>query len=416
MGNYFNKKKRIQYKNNEDIIEAYYGRSYFMNYSYKEPTLIEQIKVYYNDNIEHQYSIKTNVDAFIKFCKKYKSLSAFTINISLDVENIMNWNFFNKVNRVCINLDTNTIMCTIQKISFIFDGNEQYLKFDIGFYDDNLQDGTTIKYLYNVCTQADFNIVGVLQTSIKESTQESQDVHMIKLYDQNLYTNISLYQNISHLDIDLIESDDFGLMILPNLTEVTLKWIRISSDAFKSFLNNNPTIHTFNCMHHVRCIDNPYDNHYEHFVRNTNIINLSIKYLSSHIVGRILFYNTVIEKLNIERMHHYCKIVKINNNFKWLSITNDCLNLIALHIIAKSQLMYVKVPYNSYKHHIHELIEQYPDNIPLASLLYNTYRSHKSHGLPMKYSNNIIRKHTTLEYLLDNNVAYHKMFSNRNID
>lgn len=415
MGNYFNKKKQIIYKNNEDIIEAYYGRLYFLNYSYKEPTLIEQMKVYYNDDGEHQYSIKTNVDAFIKFCKKYKSLSKFTINISINVENIMNWKFFNKVSRVFIDLDTNIIMCTIQKISFIYDGNEQYLKFEIGFNDNNLQDGTTIKYLYKVCTQANFNIVGVLQSPIKESTQEQQNVQMIKLYDQNLYMNISLYQNIFHLDIELIESDDFGLIILPNLTEVTLKWIRISNDAFKSFLDNNSTIHTFNCMHHVRCIDNPYDSHYEHFVKNTNIVNLSIKYLSSRIVCKILFYNTVIEKLNIERMHHYCQIMKINNNFKWLSITDDYLNLDVLHIIAKSQLMYVKIPYNSYKHHIHELIEQYPDNIPLASLLYNTHRNKLRHSL-IKYSNNIIRKHTTLEYLLDDKVIYYKMFSNRNID
>lgn len=405
MGNKFNKNKNhsISQKEDNKLTKLYLSK-------YSSIGIETESVILYYDNIRiHKHYLQLNVDKFINLC--IDECIIHKINIILDVTNIIRWSFFDKISEVTIDLQKNKVYCAISNPIFYMESVSYGLDLRIEILDDTLHNCNTIQYLFKKCDQSKFNIIGELNNKTNNKDYRVYNTGMLVLSEIDMMNNVQLYNYVTKMIIEHFNNENFSQLVLPNLLEIIIYHIDISVNSFNTFLDNNKNIHTFSCKRTSNRIVSKYDEYYELFIGNKNIINLTIYQVDMKIVEKLISKNDALEKLFIARTHNSKRITKINKYLQHLSIYTGFFDLNEFETIAQSNLLHVNCHHRLNDNILFTLLKKYPNSIPLASLIENTNNSYWYDDKIKIYANNILKKHRTLEYLLDNNTGLSRMYS-----
>lgn len=393
MGNIFNRQISVpQFTKYDEILKSYYDCT--------DSSDSESVILY---DKEHSKTKNINIDSFLDHCKK--NLFVKETHIILDIENMSRWNFFDRVLLITLDVAQNKVCCKIIKSDNELFGSN----FIIDFYDTELNNGKTIKRLLKKCYDAKFMILGNLYLKSIDFCDSNSNLLCVNTFNPFC---THLYKMVTRLEIELVENNIFSTLVLPNLAEITFTYINIFGSSFAKFFDNNPTIHTVVCKDEYKGINSyrdRYNIYYEYFINSAHVINLTIHYLNSNTMSKILAKNTVLEKLIVIDTHQECKITHIGDNFKFLETNYTC-DIDSLKIIGQSQLIHVKCNHYCLIVTLLELFNKYPDSLSLSSLIKNIYNHYAYDQIVVKRSSNIINKYVTLEYLCNEDTVLDRRY------
>lgn len=330
-----------------------------------------------------------NIDEYIKFMKH--NIQHYVINLC--AKNIDKWNIIKDIKRFYINTELNKIICTINNADLYITTNENTLQ--------------TVNYLFNTCINTTFSInKNTFIDKLENSTKCNNNIISLNTIDCTLNTNILMHNSITKLYISILDDENFGNLLLPNLTEIQLNQIKISVKSFRSFFKNNSTITNVNLTHN--CLISDYDLYYETFSNSVYVTELHMYRLSSKVAEK-LFNNSVLEKMVVHCMKGNYIIKSFNNNIKYLYAGGAYFTYSELELLIQSQLLYLNVRYTC---DLQTLINKYSNSIALASLIMNQSQNESD----KQFAKRVLKKSKTLQYLCDNEIVLSKQYSVIKID